>query len=82
MEQAVLNNLADFNQAKTLIEEYNDSLPKVVTHGDSKPPYPTPDLDKPYTEYLEETLTIYADEVVIEILDENEIPYTLKEQVF
>jgi len=82
MEQAVLNNLADFNQAKTLIEAYNDSLPKVVTHGGSKPPYPTPDLDKPYTEYFEDTLIIYANYIVIEILDENEIPYTIKEQVF
>lgn len=82
MEQAVLNNLEDFTKAKKLIEEYNDSLPKVVTHGDSKPPYPTPDLSKPYTEYIEESLTIYADEVVIEILDENEIPYTIKEQTF
>ena len=82
MEQAVLNNLEDFSKAKKLIEQYNDSLPKVVTHGDSKPPYPTPDLNKPYTEYFEDTLVIYANYVVIEILDKNEIPYTLKEQTF
>tara|TARA_R110002012_G_scaffold60752_1_gene159153 strand:+ start:2717 stop:2965 length:249 start_codon:yes stop_codon:yes gene_type:complete len=82
MEQAVLNNLEDFSKAKKLIEQYNDSLPKVVTHGGSKPPYPTPDLNKLYTEYFEDVLIIYANDVVIGILDKNEIPYTLKEQVF
>ena len=82
MEQAVLNSLEDFSKAKKLIEQYNDSLPKVVTHGGSKPPYPIPDLDKLYTEYFEDVLIIYANNVVIGILEENEIPYTLKEQVF
>jgi|TARA_R110000744_G_scaffold121145_2_gene225658 hypothetical protein len=77
MEQAVLNNLEDFNQAKALIEEYNESLPKVVTHGGSKPSWPTPDLNKLYTAYFEETLIIYANGVVIEILDDNEIPYSI-----
>jgi len=82
MVQAQLENLEDFSKAKKLIEQYNEALPKVVTHGDSKPPYPTPDLNKPYTEYIEAELIIYADDVVIEILDLNEIPYSIKQQAF
>ena len=59
------SNVDDFNAAFDAIETWDKSREKVVVRlGDA----PEPDLTKPYTDYNEESLTIWADVEVLELL--------------
>lgn len=59
------STLADFNAAVDAIETWDKSREKtVVKVGEA----PEPNLDKPYTDYNEESLTIWADVEVINLL--------------
>jgi hypothetical protein len=75
MTEVIISTIEDFNLAKNLIEQYNDSLPKLVSHH-GKPRFPDPNLDIPYTDYNVDDLSILADEMIIEILNDNDISYT------
>ena len=59
------STLADFNAAVDAIEAWDKSREKtVVKLGEA----PEPDLSKPYTDYNEESLTIWADVEVLNLL--------------
>ncbi len=67
-----LNNIEDFQAAKTLIEEWNSSREKKVVHVKS---VAEPNLSKPYTKYDEDNLTIISDAKVDELLTDNGIAF-------
>lgn len=58
-------SIEDFNSAMYIIEAWDKSQEKIVR---KLPQAPEPDLTKPYTEYDEENLRIWANENVINIL--------------
>ncbi len=67
-----LNNIEDFQSAKTLIEDWNISREKKVVYIKSNV---SPDLAKPYTTYDEDKLTIVSDAKVEELLTDNALAF-------
>jgi len=74
MEIIKLENINNFNSAKSAIETAKDSLTLVVKKVKSSS---DPDLTKPYTKYDESDLLIHADEFVKEVLDKASITYSV-----
>ena len=62
----------------TAIEDYNLSQPKVVTYiGGGRHVEATQErLDLPYTTYSLEDNTMWADSIIIQLCEDNEIQYT------
>ena len=77
----ILIHIADtpqFLSLITLIEDYNLSLPKIVTYV-GKPTHVVPteeQLNAPYTSYNTDNNTMWADEVVLALAAKNNIVYT------
>ncbi len=72
MEKIKFEDIQKFNDAVLAIEEAKDSLtPTVKKHKASA----NPDFTKPYTEYNEDALVIYADDFVLKVLSEASIDY-------